>query len=45
MISLGVVMRHEFTDGAPQRRLADEDHAIEALVFDGAYEPLGVGAG
>ena len=27
MISLGVVMRHEFTDGAPQRRLADEDHA------------------
>lgn len=34
MISLCVVMRHEFTDGAPQRRLATEDHAVQALVFD-----------
>jgi hypothetical protein len=34
MIPLGVVMRHEFTDGAPQRRLANEDHAVQALVFD-----------
>jgi hypothetical protein len=34
MIPLDVVMRHEFTDGASQRRLANEDHAIEALVFD-----------
>jgi hypothetical protein len=43
MIPLGVVVRHELSDGAPQRRLADEDHAIETLVFDRAYEPLGVG--
>jgi hypothetical protein len=34
MIPLGVVMRHEFTHGAPQRRLANEDHAVQALVFD-----------
>src|SRR4029453_2685934 len=43
MIPLGVVMRHKLTDGAPQRRLANEDHAVQALVFDGAYEPFGVG--
>jgi len=36
-------MRHEFTDGAPQRRFANEDHAVQARVFDGAYESLGVG--
>ena len=34
MVPLGVVMRHEFTDGAPQLRLANEDHAVQALVFD-----------
>jgi hypothetical protein len=40
MIPLSVVMRHELSDRASQRRLADEDHAIEALVFDRAHKSL-----
>ena len=42
MVPLSVVMHHELSDRAPQRRLADEHHAIKALVLDRAYEPLGV---
>jgi len=34
MIPLGMVMRRELAHGAPQRRLAAEDHAIEALLLD-----------
>ena len=38
-----VVVRDELTDGATQRALADQDHALEAGVLDGAHEALRVG--
>jgi len=47
MVPLGVVMCDELGDRAtqPQRCLADEDHAMKALVLDRAYEPLRIHSG
>ena len=38
-----VVVRDELADGATPRALADQDHALEAGVLDGAHEALRVG--
>jgi hypothetical protein len=38
-----IVMLNIFSDGMAQRRLAKEDHAVEAFVFDGADESFGKG--
>ena len=38
-----VVVRDEPADGATPRALADQDHALEAGVLDGAHEALRVG--
>ena len=43
VIPFVVVVRDELADGAPQRALADQDHALEAGVLDGAPEALRVG--
>ena len=43
VIPFVVVVRDELADGAPQRALADQDHALEAGVLDGAHEALRVG--
>ena len=38
-----VVVRDELAAGATPRALADQDHALEAGVLDGAHEALRVG--
>ena len=38
-----VVVRDALADGATPRALADQDHALEAGVLDGAHEALRVG--
>ena len=38
VIPFVVVVRDELADGAPPRALADQDHALEAGVLDGAHE-------
>ena len=43
MVSFPVVMVHVFGHRATQRRLPDEDHPIQAFVFDRAHEPLCIG--
>ena len=43
MIPFVVVVRDELADGATPRALADQDHALEAGVLDGAHEALRVG--
>ena len=40
VIPFVVVVRDELADGATQRALADQDHALEAGVLDGAHEAL-----
>jgi hypothetical protein len=42
MIALAMIMRHVFRDGPAQRSLPDEDHSIQAFLFDRAYESLRV---
>jgi hypothetical protein len=41
MIALGVIVRHEMVEREPQRGLPEEDHAAQALLSNGAHEPLG----
>ncbi len=43
VIPFVVVVRDELADGATPRALADQDHALEAGVLDGAHEALRVG--
>ena len=43
VIPFVVVMRDELADGATQRALADQGHALEAGFLDGAHEALRVG--
>ena len=43
VIPFVVVVRDELADGATPRALADQDHAREAGVLDGAHEALRVG--
>ena len=43
MIPFVVVVRDELADGATQRALADQDHALEAVFLDGAHEALRIG--
>ena len=43
VIPFVVVVRDELADGATQRALADQDHALEAGVLDGAHEARRVG--
>ena len=43
VIPFVVVVRDELADGATQRALADQDHALEAGFLDGAHEALRVG--
>ena len=43
VIPFVVVVRDELADGAPPRALADQDHALEAGVLDGAHEARRVG--
>ena len=43
MIPFVGVVRDELADGATPRALADQDHALEAGVLDGAHEALRVG--
>ena len=38
-----MVVSDEFLEGLSKVPLAERNDAIEALVFDGPYEPLGVG--
>jgi hypothetical protein len=38
-----MIMGHVFVDRVPKRGFAEEDHAIQALCFDGAHEPFGIG--
>jgi hypothetical protein len=40
MAALGVVVRKVLAYGVPQRVLTEEDHPVQALVFDGPHEPL-----
>jgi hypothetical protein len=37
MVSLGVIMRIELRKGAPQRRLPNRDHWVQAATLDGTY--------
>ena len=43
VIPFVVAVRDALADGATSRALADQDHAFEAGVLDGAYEALRVG--
>src|SRR5215472_10769031 len=43
MIALAVIMSNEVLNGCPQRLLAEEDHAIQAGLLDGAHKSLRVG--
>ena len=43
VIPFVVVVRDELAAGATQQALADQDHALEAGVLDGAHEALCVG--
>ena len=43
VIPFVVVVRDELADGAMPRALADQDHALEAGVLDGAHEARRVG--
>ena len=43
VIPFVVVVRDELADGATPRALADQDHALEAGVLDGAHEARRVG--
>ena len=43
VIPFVVVVRDELVDGATPRALADQDHALEAEVLDGAHAALRVG--
>ena len=45
VVPLGVVVRHELRDRAPKVTLPEQNHAIQALLFDRADEPLRVGVG
>ena len=43
VIPFVVVVRDELADGATQRALADQDHALEAGFLDGAHEARRLG--
>ena len=43
MVPLPMVVLGEIMQCPSQRRLAEEDHATQAFLLDGAHEPLGVG--
>jgi hypothetical protein len=42
VIALAMVMLDEFRDHPSQMTFSERDYAVEALVFDRAYESLGV---
>jgi hypothetical protein len=42
MVAFRVIMLHEFTHRAAQRRLPDENHPIQTFFFDRANEALGI---
>jgi hypothetical protein len=43
VVSLAMIMRHEFVNPFAQRALAEEDHTLQAGFLDAAYESLSVG--
>ena len=43
VIPLVMVVHDELADGAPQRALADQNHALEAGLLDGVHEALRIG--
>ena len=45
VVSFGVVMHDELRQRASEVALAQDDNAIQALFFNRANEPLGVGPG
>ena len=42
MRALRVVVLHELVDGVSEGSLAEEDHIVQALAFDGLHETLGM---
>jgi len=41
MVSFRVIVNELFADGMTQRIFAEEDHSVQAVFFDGAYESFG----
>ena len=45
VVSLAVIMRHEFVNRLPQRVFSEEDHPVQAGLLDGSDKPFRVGIG
>lgn len=42
MVPFPMVVRDELPERSPERRLSEEDHAIEAFLLDRTHEALGI---
>jgi hypothetical protein len=43
VVSLAIMMRHEFVNRRTQRTLSEQDHPVQTGFPDGSDKPLGVG--
>jgi hypothetical protein len=43
VIALPIIVLDDFADDRPQGALPDRNHSVEAVVLDGAHEPVRVG--
>jgi hypothetical protein len=42
MVPFFVIMNYALPDGASQHVLAEKEHPIQAVFFDGSYKALGI---